>query len=210
MTLHWDAVPESVAAVFRSVSPALAGSDFYLAGGTALALQLGHRLSVDLDLFSASFGDPETLLQLLQQRLPDVHAGQVAPKTLYATMSGVQVSFFGYSCPLLQPLLQGGPELLALAHTDDIATMKLAAIAGRGSRKDFVDLWFLLRRGRSLAEYLELFERKFAERDVGHVVRSLVFFDDADAEPALPTILPVDWADLKRDFVRWVEQLLAS
>lgn len=86
--------------------------------------------------------------------------------------------------------------------------MKLAAITSRGSRKDFVDLWLLISRHRPLPDCLEFFRRKFATRDIGHVVRSLIYFDDADDEPPLRLLIDIDWQSVKRDLVAWVEELL--
>jgi hypothetical protein len=96
------------------------------------------------------------------------------------------------------------PDLVPLASEDDIAAMKLAAVSARGSRKDFIDLWVLITRHRTLEEYLGAFKGKYKRYDVGHVVRSLVYFDDADAEPPLRLLVPVDWTQVKDDFRRWV------
>lgn len=210
MTLHWSALPEGVESALREVSAALSGSDFYLAGGTALALHLGHRLSRDIDLFSPSFSVPEPLAADLTRRLPELRVSLVAPRTLYAELRGVQTSFFGYDFPLLEPPV--APELgtVAVAGVADIAAMKLAAIASRGSRKDFVDLWCLVRTGRALRELLGLYSRKFRAHDIGHVVRSLTYFDEADQEPPLRLLLDAPWERVKGDFGRWVGELLAS
>ena len=108
----------------------------------------------------------------------------------------------------VRELLEPGDGLLPLAHRDDIAAMKLAAIASRGSRKDFVDLWVLISRHRPLEAYLELYRRKFATRDVGHVVRSLTYFEDAEQEPELRMLMPLDWEEVKRDLLRAVGGLL--
>ena len=108
-----------------------------------------------------------------------------APRTLYAVVGGVQVSFFGYGYPTLLAPDEPAPGLLPLASIPDIAAMKLAAIASRGSRKDFVDLWFLLEDHMSLGQALDAFRQKYEMADLGHVVRALVYFDDADSEPEL-------------------------
>ena len=87
--------------------------------------------------------------------------------------------------------------------------MKLAAVSARGSRKDFIDLWVLVTRHKPLAQYLDAFRAKYARHDVGHVVRSLVYFDDADAEPPLRLLAPIEWAQVQEDFRRWVGGLFA-
>ena len=86
-----------------------------------------------------------------------------------------------------------------MANLDNIACMRLSAIASRGSRKDFVDIYYLIKNFRSLEEYLKLYMDKFKNRDIGHVVRSLVYFDDAEIEPDIRMIKPLSWKKLKLD-----------
>lgn len=85
--------------------------------------------------------------------------------------------------------------------------MKRAAVSARGTRKDFIDLWILVTRHRPLAEYIRAFERKYRAHDAGHVIRSLVYFEDADAEPPMRLLAPLDWDRIKEDFHRWVAEL---
>ncbi|MXZ38859.1 MAG: nucleotidyl transferase AbiEii/AbiGii toxin family protein [Holophagales bacterium] len=204
--LHWEAVEPEAREAFAMVSRALAGGDYYLAGGTALALMEGHRVSVDLDVFTERIPDSEEVLGLLRRQVPRITVTSVGAGTLYADVLGVQVSVIEYGYRLLGPTVSSNDHL-PLAGRDDIAAMKLSAIASRGSRKDFVDLWVLVTRHRSLAEYLALYREKFEERDVGHVVRSLVHFDDAEREAPLRLLIDIDWDELKTDFQRRVADL---
>lgn len=206
--LHWEAVEPEAREAFAMVSRALAGGDHYLAGGTALALMEGHRVSVDLDIFTERIRDSEEVLGLLRAHVPKLSVTSVGAGTLYAEVLGVQVSVIEYGYRLLGPTVSSDSDNLALASRDDIAAMKLSAIASRGSRKDFVDLWVLITRHRSLAEYLALYQEKFEARDVGHVVRSLVHFDDAEREAPLRLLIDIDWEELKADFQRHVVDLL--
>lgn len=208
--LHWQAAAAAMQDAFRALSGALLESDFYLAGGTALALLDGHRVSVDLDLFSPSFEDPEAVHAMLEKVVPDLVLTSISPRTLFLTVAGTAVSLFGYSYPLVAPLLRPDPGLLPIASREDIAAMKLAAIASRGSRKDFVDLWLLTTRHGSLSEYLARYRQKFATRDIGHVVRSLTFFDDADGEPPLKLLIDVSWGDIKAELAARVDELIES
>jgi hypothetical protein len=194
--------------VLKSISTTLSGTDFYLAGGTALALLEGHRVSADLDLFSPSFDDPEAAQMMLEKAHPDAVMTSISPRTLYLRIQGTTVSLFGYSYPLVAPPLRPDGSLLPLASREDIAAMKLAAIASRGSRKDFIDLWLLATRYWPLSECLELYRKKYSARDIGHVVRSLTYFDDADEEPPLRLLIDVDWEEIKRDLVGRVKELL--
>jgi predicted nucleotidyltransferase component of viral defense system len=208
MNLHWEAAPAGMQDVLASVSTALTGTDFYLAGGTALALLEGHRISADLDLFSPTFDDPEAAQRTLAEVNPEAVTTFMSPRTLYLQIDGTIVSLFGYSYPLVAPLLQPDDSLLPFASREDIAAMKLAAITSRGSRKDFIDLWLLITRHWPLSDCLELFRQKFTTRDIGHVVRSLTYFDDADEEPLLRMLVDIEWDSVKRDFVGWVTGLV--
>jgi hypothetical protein len=173
---------------------------FYLAGGTAVALHLGHRRSRDLDLFRSKDFLPQDLLTVLRDT-GELEVLQEAAGTLTVMLRGVPVSFFRYDYPLLRPLRET-PWGLLLAEPEDIAAMKLAALAGRGSRKDFVDLYFYARE----VEPLEVAFRRFREKlsgvnvDPYHLLRSLTFFDDAEPE-AMPELLrPVAWDEIKAFF----------
>ncbi len=208
MTLHWEATPPGVQEAFRHLSRALATSDFYLAGGTALTLQLGHRVSIDLVVFSPSLTDADELASQLGNDLRELEITSIAHRTVEATLAGVPISLFGYFYPLVAPLLAPEPDLLPLASIDDIAAMKLAAIASRGSRKAFVDLWLILRQGRSAEQCLGFFAEKFATRDLGHIVRSLAYFDDAESEPPLRLLVDVAWQQVKADITRAASRLL--
>ncbi len=210
MKLHWDAAPAGLAKLLRSLSQTLAGTDFYVAGGTALALLEGHRVSADIDLFSASFEHPDELLATIEREHPTAQVALVAPRTLYLRIDDTVVSFFGYRYPLVAPQLRPEADLLSFASREDIAAMKLAAIASRGSRKDFIDLWWIVKRHWTLGECLDFFRTKFATRDIGHVVRSLVFFDDADGEPPLRLLDAIDWDTVKRDLRARVTALMES
>ncbi|MGA9753091.1 MAG: nucleotidyl transferase AbiEii/AbiGii toxin family protein [Acidobacteriota bacterium] len=207
VSLHWEATAPGVRDAYVALSGPLSDSEFYLAGGTALALWEGHRISADLDLFAPAIGDPDELSRRLTASGLDISVTYTAPETLYGQVGGVQISFIGSPVPLLGPLRAPAPGLLPLASRDDIAAMKLAAAAARGSRKDFIDLWVLITRHKPLPIYLDGFREKYRTHDVGHVVRSLVFFDDADAEPPLRLLGPIDWEQVKDDFRRWVGDL---
>lgn len=205
--LHWETVEPEVREAFAMVSRALAGGDYYLAGGTALALMEGHRVSIDLDIFTERLPDTEGVLRHLRGHVRQLSVTSVSAGTLYAEVLGVQLSVIEYGYPLLGPTVPSDSDHLPLAGRDDIAAMKLSAIANRGSRKDFVDLWVLVTRHRSLADYLALYRRKFEVRDVGHVVRSLIHFDDAEREAPLRVLADIDWDEVKADFQERVADL---
>ena len=207
-TWHAEVISAEVADTAGRLTGLEALRDFYLAGGTALALHLGHRRSVDLDFFSA---DPfsQDLLVATLQALPEFSLVAKSTQTLHLNVSGTKVSFIGYSYPLLFPL-----ELfrgLAVADVRDIACMKLSALASRGSRRDFIDLYVAAQR-YGLPRLLEFFQRKFAEANysVIHVQKSLVYFVDAEKEPMPAMLLPLSWEEVKAFFLREVRNLRPS
>jgi len=205
--MHIEILSEPQKMALTLLGNALSDSDFYMAGGTALSLQVGHRNSVDLDWFIPRLGEPETLLHKLKSFKIDFKVQSISFETVYLTIYDVQVSFIGYDYPMLQQKATLPEFKIPMAGTDDIACMKLSAIASRGSRKDFIDLHYLIGHFHSLEEYLQLYMKKYQNRDIGHVVRSLVYFADAETEPEIRVIKPVIWQDLKSDFEKWVEDL---
>jgi len=156
---------------------------YYLAGDTGLALHLGHRISEDLDFFTAQHFDPEKILLQLRDRL-ELTVIDTAPGTLHLICGGVvRTSFLYYPYRLLFPLseFKGCP----VADYRDIAAMKLIAIAQRGSKKDFVDLFFLLREKIELQQLKNIIERKYAGVNYSwpHLLRSISYFEDAEEDP---------------------------
>ena len=173
---------------------------FYLAGGTALALLLGHRRSRDFDFFRSTDFVPQELLTVLR-RTGEVEVLQEAAGTLTVTLRGVPTSFFHYPYPLLCSLRES-PWGIALGDPDDIAAMKLSALAGRGSRKDFIDLYFYARDVAPLRSAMDRFREKYQgiSIDPYHLLRSFTFFDDAEAE-AMPDLLTRGtWDEVKAFF----------
>lgn len=203
--MHTEILNTTQKKILPGMAAALSGMDLYLAGGTALALQAGHRPSIDFDFFSRKIGDPEKMYKMLRAVDLDFTILSESFETVYLDIDSVQVSFIGYDYPMLQPPLVWDDYQLRLAAIDDIACMKLSAVTNRGIRKDFIDLHYIIRNFGSLQYYLDLFVQKFQQRDIGHVVRSLVFFEDADLEPDVKMNVHLDWQDIKKDFERWVK-----
>jgi hypothetical protein len=174
----------------------------YLAGGVAIATVLGHRLSRDLDLFVPHDFDPERLQERLVD-LSDLRVTGVAKGTLHLEIEGVPTSVLSYRYPLLRATESREGIALPVASLDDLACMKVSAIGGRGAAKDFWDLSELLRHGVAhgdLATLLAEFQRKYPTADVGHAVRSLAYFGDADAAPLPDGLTPSSWETIKQSF----------
>ena len=200
-------ITERQRAALARLAPVLPASA-YLAGGVAAAIRCGHRVSVDLDLFTPD--DPVTSLPALEQ-LEGVVITHRDSRTLYLEIDGIPASFLGYSYPSLTPPEPIEDLAVPIASTEDLVTMKLAALVDRGLARDFWDLHELMtRNGLSLPKVLELHQRRYPRHDIGHVVRALVYFADADASP-LPDQLDTErWIAIKSDFQAWVRAYASS
>ncbi len=173
---------------------------FYLAAGTALALHLGHRRSRGFAFFRGKDFLPQDLLSSLRET-GEIGVLQEATGTLTVMLREVPTSFFRYDYPLLRPLQQS-PWGLSLADPEDIAAMKLAALAGRGSRKDFVDLYFYTREVAPLEQTFARFREKYrgVSVDPSHLARSLTFFEDAEVETMPDMLVPLAWDQITAFF----------
>ena len=203
---HRTVIPASTEATLRALRDAGLLDRFYLAGGTGLALKFGHRLSLDLDLFAKEQFDEEMLLQRIQT-LDGFALVAKAPHTLHATVQETKVSFLGYAYPVLFPT---NPFLdVAVADPRDIACMKVSAVAGRGTKRDFVDLYLCAER-YGLKEILRLFDQKFAQTNYSriHILKSLTFFGDAEKDPMPHMLVALDWDTVKQFFLREAPKLL--
>ena len=159
--------------------------DFYLAGGTALALQLGHRDSVDFDFFSEKDIDTKKLFEKVKVIFTGKKIVKIQDEINTLTVlidENIKISFFGYQYPLLEKLID--EPNLKLASTLDIATMKLVAITSRASNKDYIDLYYIL-ENIDLNDLLEKASKKFPEIDRNLILKSLVYFEDIEIEPIL-------------------------
>ncbi|MDO8468784.1 MAG: nucleotidyl transferase AbiEii/AbiGii toxin family protein [Candidatus Peribacter sp.] len=188
--------------VFQRESTLIRSQGFYLAGGTALALQLGHRESQDFDFFSQST-DIEPMRAWLD-RFPGLLIRDTDARTIHAEITGVKVSFIaGYRYPLVSPSVTAGS--IEMADIVDIALMKMLAITHRATLRDYIDLAAILRDRLSLKQLMEMSTRKYgATFNVMLSLRSMVHFEDVDEE--MPVMLDhslgASWKDILRDAVR--------
>lgn len=178
----------------------------YMAGGTAAALQLGHRKSEDFDFFSTDL-HPETLANILSARAQFAVSSATAG-SLHGFINNVKISFLLYPYPLLFPTQSF--MHVPLADLKDIALMKIVAIANRGANKDFIDLYFICNECISLQKLLlNLFPKKYADQQYSlyHIFRSLQYFDDAEKSPPLVMLRSVEWNTVKDFFIKETERL---
>jgi hypothetical protein len=163
-----------------------------LVGGTALALQIGHRLSVDLDVFGT--WNPDIQIQRILSEWGRTRQENAAENIQTFTVTDINVDFVQYPYLWLEPPVTA--EGVFLASVRDIAPMKLSAICNRGSRKDFIDLAFILET-ETLTALLEAYDRKYPDGSRFMVLKSLSYFADAEPEP-MPTMLrSLPWEEAK-------------
>ena len=195
--LHWSTITPDMRAVMNGFGNSDLGSHFYLAGGTALALQIGHRTSVDLDFFSPDLDIP-TVRAALQDSLLEF-TPELADSSwgnLVFVARNVRVGFYGYGYPLVEPLSK--TDNVSLASVTDIGLMKLDTLLSRASRKDFHDLYAICQH-MPLRTLLDAVPQKFSHaRDFEtQVVKHLVYFERAEQEAPVPLIEEVSWNEVK-------------
>jgi hypothetical protein len=173
--------------------------DFYLAGGTALALHIGHRISTDLNWFSTDCRLLTPERDQIRLALSGDARFEVASEqdgALFTRLFGTDVSFLHQHHPLLELTVEY--RGVQLASPTDIGLMKLAAINSRGTRRDFVDV-YCLRKIVALDRLLELAARKYADRPsfLAVAARALAYFDDAEQQPMPRLLQPVRWSEVR-------------
>lgn len=178
-------------------------NNFELVGGTSLALQIGHRNSIDIDLFGNQSINQEIFIDKLQE-FGNVEVSQNSKNILITSINSIKVDFVNYKYPLIKEftLIEG----IRLASKEDIAAMKLNAILGRGSRKDFIDLYFLLNYF-SLKEMINFYNEKYTDGSVFLLYKSLTYFGEADAQPLPKMHKDFNWESCKQRIIEEVIKL---
>lgn len=181
----------------------------YLAGGTALALQLGHRISYDLDFFTQEEFDEQMLLPEIE-KISSFQLERIARKTILGKFQDVKFSIFYYKYPLLYAAKRFG--LVNIIDIRDIAAMKIAAIASRGTKRDFVDLYFICKEKEivTLSKVIQLYDKKYKNLATTkiHIMKSLIYFEDAEADDMPKMLKKVSWEGVKKYFENEVRKLM--
>ena len=209
-SLHWNTVTNDMRSVLTSFMQSDLGQHFYLAGGTALSLQLGHRLSVDLDFFSPTEDIP-SIRAGLEKTLAPVE-GTLADSSwgnLVFLAKDVRVGFYGYGFPLVAPLVEA--DSIRLASIEDIALMKLDALLSRAARKDFYDLYFICQE-KPLRSLYDLATNKYRSvRDFeAQTLKRLVYFENAEAEKDPILLKSISWNTVKEFFTQQAKEIEKS
>jgi len=174
--------------------------EFYLAGGSAAALYLGHRVSIDLVFFTERQSyQSEPLIQSIQG-VGNLYLQQQSQGTLVGLLDEVQISFFTYPYGLLG--ITENLEGIRIASLLDISLMKIIAISQRGKMRDFIDLYFLCQEKFTLGDLLNFIPRKYPAINYPsyHLLRSLVYFSDAEDDAPPRSITEWDWNEIKEFF----------
>lgn len=181
--------------------------EFNLAGGTALALQLGHRISADLDFFGKVHIDFDVLRTEINSEY-DFRVEQFTKNILIGFINEIKVDFVRYKYDLLAaPVIEENIRLLSI---QDIGCMKLAAITGRGRKRDFVDLYFILNYF-SFSELLSMYQEKYYDGSLQLVLKSISYFEDANKDKDPILFGKTTWVHIKNDiqtqFLKYYESL---
>lgn len=181
-------------------------SETRLVGGTALALQLGHRISIDLDIFGK--WDYSINLFDLFSEIGTVEKVNATPngRMAFFYINGIKVDCVSYDkYPWLSPAIEENG--IRLADIKDIGAMKINAIINRGTRKDFIDLARLL-EAYPLNEIFMWYQEKYSDANPALGVRSLSYFDDAETMPVPKMLIPLDWELVKSRITQAIRQFI--
>lgn len=204
--LYWEILDKKALTLLTKLK-FLKDAGFYLAGGTALALQIGHRKSADFDFYNPSKFDSAKIYNTFQTQKPkNLLLYTFSEDTLILEINHIGISLFTYNYPILKPFVMS--EYLSLASLEDIAAMKLIAIIQRGIKRDFVDLYYLAQELK-LENIMYLTKRKYAGFNRYLAYQALVYFKDAEEKQTRETkmLKSIDWETIKEYFVAEVANL---
>lgn len=191
--LHYETIVPEARSLLEKLSDLPVLKDARLVGGTALALQLGHRTSVDLDFFGRISADSEELRSILRD-VGHVEVTSVSKNINIFWINDIKVDIVNYPYPWIDmPIDADGVRLASL---NDIAAMKVSAIVNRGTKKDFIDIYTLL-QSFTLDDILDMYSRKYSDGSLFIVMKSLTYFDDAETDPMPDVLSDITWESVK-------------
>ncbi len=202
--LHYETVSPELLELLKFLMAQPELSEFNLVGGTSLALQMGHRISVDIDLFGHQELDDIDIQGILAEFGESTLIKKSKSIQIFSTTS-IKTDFVNYRYPLLDTPLS--IDHIRLASMRDIAAMKLNAIAGRGSKKDFIDLFYLL-NSFSLVDMIFFYKKKYTDGSEFLVTKSLCYFLDADLEETPILLQPITWEEVKARILTETNKLI--
>lgn len=200
--LFYQAVPENLLTVLKLLMKEEKLSNFRLVGGTALALQIGHRISVDIDLFSAHSFEQNEVLEALRKTMT-VRLNMSRPNGMQLTVESIKTDIYNWAVPFIElPVISDG---LRLASLKDIAAFKLDAITTRKTKKDFYDIHFLLKK-MSFGEMIGVYREKYPYNNIKNVMTALSSCTVADKDVQPELLEPAEWEMVKTSLTNEVEQ----
>lgn len=204
--LHLDVLPRVTRSAFLQCTaiPFFSNHGWYLAGGTALALQVGHRRSLDLDFFTDKKSFHAERVERLLSAAGVWRTTRKQEGTLYGELDKAKISFIAYPFFLhKEPLLHAGT--VSLLSPKDIAVMKIIAISQRGKKRDFFDLYWLSLNTQPLSSSIAAVHKQYTVRtNLTHILKSLVYFDDAENDPEPVISFDASWKKVKQFFTKEV------
>lgn len=206
--LQYETIAPATLKLLQRIQAMPEFADTRLVGGTSLALQLGHRISVDLDLFGKWSSSADLFAALKTIGNTRKSSGTPDGRLQFFFVDGIKVDCVDYSeFPWIDDLVvENG---VRLAGIRDIGAMKINAITNRGTRKDFVDLAFLLKQ-YSLSEIFNWYQQKYSEANPALALRSMSYFVDAEAQPLPRVLQPFSWEEAKDLICKSVREIVTG
>lgn len=204
--LYFETIGSPTLELLKSLQAQPAFKELRLVGGTSLALQIGHRISIDIDLFGKITGDEYEV----SNQINAISSATVLNKTKNINIfliNDIKVDIVNYPYPWLSPPIL--TSNLKLASITDIAAMKLSAITGRGTKKDFIDLFFLLKEF-NLKEMFSFYKKKYPDGSEFLVLKSLTHFNDAEEDESPVMLIQQNWETIKEHITDAVKQYLTQ
>jgi len=204
--LHFETIEPATLGLLRKLQSIEELANVRLVGGTALAMQIGHRTSIDLDLFGLLDFSPEDYSEKLLQ-LGKLEFIKKSKNIQILIIDGIKVDIVNYHYPWLEDALN--KEDIIMGSKKDIAAMKLNAISGRGTRKDFVDLYFLLNE-YSLNEIMQFYLAKYNDGSEYMAIKSIGYFKDAEEEVMPNMLINVGWEEIKSTIRKCLKEYVSK
>ncbi len=206
---HFNVLPKATLRAFQKCAEIkfFLRSKWYLAGGTALALQSGHRKSVDLDFFTEQEKFNRKKIERLLNNEGKWVTTSLSEGTLYGELWGAKMSFIAY--PLFVPTIPK-PKYGTISMIDpqDIGIMKIIAISQRGRKRDFFDLYWICHNVQSLSKIIMRIHKQYTiKQNLAHILKSLVYFEDAEGDPEPEIYFPANWKTVKKFFRKEIPEI---
>ncbi len=208
--MHWEVIDKNRYDILKKIIQKISLKRYYLAGGTALALQTGIRESFDFDFFVQTEFDENLLIQELEE-IGELEVTACRKGTVHAILNNVQITFLHFENNLVEDkVITEDIKELYLASIKDIAIMKLIAISQRGTKKDFFDLYYICNKFNiTINNILDLLDKKYDKNRINylHIIQSLSYFEDAEDENLPKVFIDYNWETIKDYYIKEQEKI---